>query len=517
MGFRKVHMLEIKDILLRISNKESVRRISTSLGIHRKTIKNYLDAAVRFGFNPDEKESITDDLLSKVKSAGSKSTGKIAPREAILMPLKDKIEAYLAQGLKGSKIITLLKREGIDVSIDAFYRFVRSSCSSYKSKKITVRLTESAPGDYLQADFGNLGKIINKVTGEITTVYALIVTLCYSRHMYVHICLKQDIVSVISGFEAAFGYFGAIPKIVIVDNLKPAVTKADRYSPVINKSFLEYSQARGFVVDPAPVSKPKAKAIIERMVPYVRDNFFKGETFLNIEDCSQRATAWCSTVAGMRVHGTTRKVPIIVFEEIERQTLSPYSYDRYDIAIWAICKVHPDHHIRFKNSLYSIPTKYIGKTVDVRGDSCLVKIFYAGSLVKIHKTCPPGNRSTDFDDYPKELAPYTLSNPSYQIKKGYEKGKVIGAFIEEMLTGPYPWHRLRSAQKILRLADKYGVERLSAALLKAKHYQINEMRRIENILKNNTASIEAVEETACIPKDNCKFLREASSFNHYKI
>ena len=73
MGFRKVHMLEIKDILLRISNKESTRKISTSLGIHRKTIKNYLDAAVRFGFNPDEKESITDDLLSKVKSAVSKS------------------------------------------------------------------------------------------------------------------------------------------------------------------------------------------------------------------------------------------------------------------------------------------------------------------------------------------------------------------------------------------------------------------------------------------------------------
>lgn len=212
MSFRKVHMLEIKDILLRISNKESIRKISTSLGIHRKTIKNYLDAAVRFGFNPGNKESITDELLSKVKSKASKSSVKIAPREAVLMPLKDKIEDYLSQGIKGSKIIILLKREGIDVSIDAFYHFVRSSCASYKSKKITVRLDQSSPGDYLQADFGKLGKIINKLTGEITTVYALIMTLCYSRHMYVHICLKQDIVSVICGFEAAFGYFGAIPK-----------------------------------------------------------------------------------------------------------------------------------------------------------------------------------------------------------------------------------------------------------------------------------------------------------------
>jgi hypothetical protein len=516
MGFRKVHMLEIKEILLRAANKESIRKISQSLGIHRKTIKNYLDTADRFGFDKDKKESITDDLLSKVKSQVLRSACKTAPRDDILMPLQDKIEAWLSQGLKGSKIICLLKREGIDVSIDSFYRFVRARCKSYVNKKITVRLSESAPGIYTQADFGKLGRIINEVTGEVFTVYALIITLCYSRHMYVHVCLKQDIVSVISGFEAAFAYFGAIPKIVIVDNLKPAVTKADRYSPVINKSFLEYSQTRGFVVDPAPISKPKAKAIVERMVPYVRNNFFCGEDFISVLDCSQRAVDWCSSVANTRVHGTTKKVPSLVFEEIEKQTLSPYPYDRYDIVTWATAKVHPDHHIRFKNSLYSIPTKYIGKTVEVRGDSCLVKVFYLGSLVKIHKTSLPGGRSTDFDDYPKELTPYTIGNPSYQIKKGYEIGTAVGDFIKEMLSGPYPWHRLRSAQKILRLAEKYGPEKLSAALLKARHYGINEMRRIENILKNNVTSIEETKEKVVMPKDNCKFLREPQSFNHYK-
>ena len=76
------------------------------------------------------------------------------------------------------------------------------------------------------------------------------------------------------------------------------------------------------------------------MVGYVRDNFFKGEKFIDINDCNTRATDWCTNTAGTRVHGTTGKVPIIVFEETEKDKLIAYACDRYDIAIWAVCKVH---------------------------------------------------------------------------------------------------------------------------------------------------------------------------------
>ena len=68
---------------------------------------------------------------------------------------------------------------------------------------------------------------------------------------------------------------------------------------------------RGFTVDPANIGHAKGKAIIERMVPYVRDNFFRGEKFIDIDDCNNRAVAWCTNTAGTRIHGTTLKVPII--------------------------------------------------------------------------------------------------------------------------------------------------------------------------------------------------------------
>jgi len=63
-----------------------------------------------------------------------------------------------------------------------------------------------------------------------------------------------------------------------------------------------------------------------------------------------------------KVHWTTQKIPAQVFEGVENQTLMPYSGERYDTPYWAVCKVHTDHHIRFKNSLYSLPTKYISSS-----------------------------------------------------------------------------------------------------------------------------------------------------------
>jgi len=519
MAYREVNMIEIKEILLRITSKSSIRNISDCLGIHRETIKNYISLAKKFGFDAykDSKDMLTDELICNIKSLANVSKDKyLIPRNELLLPHKKTIEKYLKSGIKGSKIIILLARSGIVVTKPSFYRFLRNSCESYNKKNITVRLPETEPGIYCQADFGRLGNIWDKTTSKLRVAWALVITLCYSRHMFIYVTFKQDMTAVIAGFEGAWAYFGGVTQLVIVDNLKVVVDKSDRCDPKINKTFLEYAQYRGFTLDPCNAGHARGKPIIERNVPYVRDNFFKGETFLDINDCQERATAWCTNTAGVRIHGTTGCVPIVVFEGAEKDKLIAYPYDRYDIAIWAICKVHPDHHIRFKNSLYSLPTKYIGKSVEVRGDSALVKIYFAGTLIKVHKSVGPGKRSTDFEDYPSELTPYTLRNPKYQIRQGHTKSEVIGAFIEEMLTGPYPWHRLRSAQKILRLSDKYGAQRMDAALKKAKYYEINDMRRIENILKNNVENIRGEKEIRAKSTVQLRFIREGYSFNHYK-
>jgi hypothetical protein len=519
MAYRKVSMIEIKEILTRIVKGQSKRKIRKDLSVHNLTINRYIKEAKCLGIDPENCDisQITDNLCSAIARNTTTVPKQTAyPRDIILLPVKDRIEAYLKDGVTKAKTRRLLARDGIKISESSFGRFVKANLA-HLNKNITVRLPESQPGQYAQADFGRLGKLYDKATKRVRMAWAFIVTLAYSRLMYVHITFKLDSRAVIEGLEAAWDYFGGIAKILIVDNMAPVVDKADRYNPRINKTFLEYAQARGFIVDPTNSGHARGKPIIENNVAYVKKNFFAGETFISLEDCQERAIDWCSNIAGLRIHGTTRQKPLDLFEDSEKEKLAAYDQKRYDTPYFASPTVHTDHHISFKKSLYSLPTKYIGKTVDVRGDSALVRIYFKEELVKTHPRMPQGKRSTDFNDYPAELTPYTLRNADYQISQGTKRHPAIGEYISFLLSGTYPWHRLRSAQGLLRIADKYGHQRTASACTKAFAYGIYDVRRIERMLKNGVeADMPKGDEVATLFDEVPRFAREGSYFKNYK-
>jgi len=106
-------------------------------------------------------------------------------------------------------------------------------------------------------------------------------------------------------------------------------------------------------------------------------------------------------------------VPLEVFEAEEKARLIPLQSERFETPTWAQCKVHPDHHIHFGQALYSVPTRWIGCRVEVRGDRSLVRIYAHGELIKTHERKPPGGRSTDYADYPEGRAPYARRWPDY--------------------------------------------------------------------------------------------------------
>src|SRR5207247_762912 len=175
--------------------------------------------------------------------------------------------------------------------------------------------------------------------------------------------LRQGLPPGLDGLEAAWAFFGGVVRRLVVDNFKPAVTRADRYTPTLDRVFLEYAQYRGFVVDPAVPRHATGKPKVERGIPYVREDFFRGEVYRDLDDMQARAVRWCRDLAGTRIHGTTRRAPRVVFETEEQPTLLPLGPEPFDRPTWAQCTVHPDHHIQFQRALYSVPTHYIGAAV----------------------------------------------------------------------------------------------------------------------------------------------------------
>ncbi len=518
MAHKEYGVTDILDILRRAQAGDSLRRIARTTGMDRKTVRNYLHLATAHGFEKAIPEEQLPEIAASVfreVHGGAKSPaqpGAWAP----LVPHRNLLTGWLeTDGLTLTKVHIKLGRMGVDVSYSTLYRYARETLG-FGSPKVTVRMADTEPGEVAQVDFGRMGLVFDPETSKNRVLHALVATLVFSRHQYVYLTHRQDLDALIAGLEEAWEFFGGVTKRLIIDNMKAAVIKADRFEPVFNRTFQEYSQHRGFIIDPAVARHPQGKATVENQVKYVRENFFKGEAFTDRNHAQREAEQWCRTTAGLRLHGTTRKRPLLVFEQQEQAALLPLSGERFDVPVWAVCKVHPDHHIRFKNALYSLPTRYVGKQVEVKGTRSLVRIYHQNQLLKTHPKTVPGKRCTDFDDYPKEKSAYALRDVDFYIRKAQGYGEKQGEFMTELLSGDVPWIYIRQAQQLLRLGDKYGSSRVEAACARALAFGLMNVRRVERIIKQSLEqpSLPLTSTNRVASLEPARFARDASYFNH---
>ena len=172
---------------------------------------------------------------------------------------------------------------------------------------------------------------------------------------------------------------------------------------------------------------------MERSVQYARERFFNGEEFQDLADVRDQAQRWCRDVAGLWIHGTTYRKPLVVFQNEERQALLPWDGEPYEMADWREAKVHQDHHIQCLQSPYSVPSTLCprGQKVEVRVDSKPVRIYHWGQLIKTHVRQPRGGRATNLADHPAELSAYTTRAPD-RIKAN---AKELGSSWLSSLTG----------------------------------------------------------------------------------
>lgn len=519
MAYREYGMWEILDVLRRIHRGEKRKAIEAATGRTRKTIRRYLRTAEKLGWSAAEQEP-TEELASKVwqKLRPGPAPG-FAVVDELLGPHREDIRRWLSDrpgepALTLVKVHELLSRRWVSVSYSSLHRFAMRECG-FGGQASTVRMADVAAGELAEVDFGRLGLIYDPKAERRRVCHALIVTLVHSRHQYVHLTHSQKLPDLIEGLENAWAFFGGVTARVVIDNLKAAVCKADRYEPIFQRTFEEYASYRGFVIDAAIAGHAQDKPHVERAVPYVRGNFFRGEQWLNLAHAQREAIGWCLGKAGTRKHGTTQKQPLVVFEEAEKAALRPLAGPRFDTPRWAACKVHPDHHIRFGKALYSVPHEYRRKNVklDVRGDRSLVRIYFQGELIKTHPTQPSGGRSTDHSDYPQEKTPYTMRDPNRMIAEGRRYGSEIGRFLEQLLAGTFPWAKLRQAQKLMRLVQKYGAERVNAACGRALSFELINVHRVEGILKKFLeASATHRQDSGQLVLFPSRFLRPAGSF-----
>jgi len=489
MPFRELTMIDVKELLRRWSAGQGDRRIGREAGADRKTVARYTDAARKLGLQRGDE--LTDEEVHQVAQC-VQSRPVLSPSEgwSDVAQHRARIESWLAgdadtRPLRLTKIHTLLARDhGLRASYDTLWRYAQQELG-WRKKPATVRVDDPPPGQEAQIDFGKMGLLLDAETGRRRALWALIVTLSFSRYQFVWPTFRQTTEAVCEGLDRAWMFFGAMPVSIIPDNTKAMILEPDALSATLVAAFLDYVQARGLFVDPARVRTPKDKPRVENQVAYVRESWFDGETFTGVDDARRSAEHWCREIAGTRVHGTTRRVPREVFESIEKATMKPPPDAVFDVPLWIDkAKVHPDHHIQVARALYSVPSAYLRKHVRVRADRVAVKIYFGTELIKMHERQPPGGRSTDPADYPKEKTVYALRDVATLLARAKDKGHHVGVYAERLLGGPLPWTRMRQAYALLSLCEKYGDGRVEAICQSALAFDVVSVTRIAKMLKS---------------------------------
>ena len=268
MSYREVAMWEVLNVLRRIGRGESKSAVARTTGHDRKTIGRYVAVALELGWQPGRDEP-TETLAAAVAARHSPGRDRgPGEAEALLLPHRERIKKWLKpeerelgqkRGLRLTKVHTLLARQGIVVPYSSLHRFAVNHCGFGERQRLTVRMAESAPGEVAEVDFGRLGLVPYPPSGGRRVLWALVVVLVFSRHQFVFVTHEQTIPRLIGGLEDAWTFLGGVSRRVVVDNLKAAVTKADRYDPAFERTFEEYAAHRGFTIDPAPPRMPTGK------------------------------------------------------------------------------------------------------------------------------------------------------------------------------------------------------------------------------------------------------------------
>jgi len=456
MAFREVDVIEVREVLRWWLDGAGLRTIAERAGVDRKTARRYVEAAQAAGLTREAGQAaLCDELLGAVIAAvrPARPNGHGTAWD-LLAARKDDITKWVKDGLTIVKIEVLLTRSGTTVPYRTLHRFASEECG-FRARGTSMRVLDGDPGVECQIDFAQMGFITDADTGRRRKVHALIFTAVLSRHMFVHLSYSQTLTEVIAGCEAAWAFFDGVFKVLIPDNLKPVVTDADPVNPRLSTGWLDYAQHAGFATDPARVRSPQDKPKVERVVQYVRGNFFAGESFDSLHTAQAAATEWCTKTAGMRIHGTINARPLEVFNELERAALLPVP-PAYDVPLLRAVKVHRDFHIEIGKALYSVPGDYIGAQLDARADSQLVKLFHRGQLIKTHPRQPAGGRRTDPADLPEERVGYAMRDLDRLKATATRHGENIGIYTHRLLDDPLPWTRMRAVYRLLGLVRRYG-------------------------------------------------------------
>lgn len=488
----------------------SQRRIAEELGINRETVARYLRLAP-----PDPKPAIApigsqqadDDPEPAIAPIGSAerddaSDPAVAPtasgtfppprgsgRLSGCEPWRELITAKATQGLSAQRIYQdLVTDHGYSGSYYTIRRFVHRLEQAHD---LPFRRIECDPGDEAQVDFGTGAPLVGP-DGKRKKTHVLRVVLSHSRKGYSEAVSRQTTDDFLRCLEGAFRHFGGVPRRIVLDNLKAAVTKADWFDPELNPKARSFAEHYGTAFLPTRPYTPRHKGKVERGVDYVQENALRGRTFTGLEEQNRFLRDWELTVADTRVHGTTHRHVGKHFAEVERPALLPLPPEPFPSFREARRTVHRDGHVEVERAYYSVPPEYLARQVWVRWDARLVRIFNDRlEQLEIHPRQEPGRFSTRSAHIASEKISGIERGAAWQLARVRRLGPQSTRWAEGVVAARGV-EAVRVLMGLLSLAERHPVAAIERACGIASDYGAYRLRTLRNLIDRDAPKQETM-------------------------
>lgn len=484
---KKLDPMDLKQIIRLHLEGLSNRGISKTLGIGRNAINNYMQLFTSCDMTFDALLELNDPDFKELFS--SKTTIN-NDRYNQLMQYFEKVN--YAKNHPGFTFLYHYQQYKSQVENPYSYtQFMEHYNRKHSKLKGSMKLEHQA-GHEVMIDFaGKHLYITDKETGELIGVEVFVAILPFSHYTYVEACMSQKREDLLSCIGNTLQYYGGVPKAIVSDNLKSAVTRASKYEPQINKSLKDFAHHYACALNPARAYSPQDKALVENAVNLayqriyypLRDMVFFSLSELNKE--IRRLLEAYNDLLFQRKESSRREL----FQSIEKSTLKVLPLAAYEMKEYRRAKVQKMGYVYFSpdKNYYSVPYRFIGKQTQIHYTNSWVEVYYNSERIAIHRReRARGVYITIKKHLSSTHQAYKDWSPEYFKTLAKKHGEAVMMFVEGLIhQSDYPEIAYKRAIGVIQLHREYGSERLNNACQRALYGNALKYYTVKNILKNN--------------------------------
>jgi len=488
----------------------SLRRIEQATGVRRETASAYLKAAGISVRQPGWVRAkpaieVTTDSAPPTSDNTAVNQAKVAkpaigvttdsgltrslskPQSAAQTlsncePYREFIQESLGRGRNAMAIWQdLVTDYGFPHSYQSVKRFVNKLCPPELKPARAVIITE--PGEEAQVDYGTGPWVRDPQSGKYRRTRLFVMTLGYSRKCVRLLTFRSSSRIWAELHEKAFRRLGGSVRVIVLDNLREGVLKADIHDPTLNPLYRDVLAHYSAVALPCRIKDPDRKGKVEAGVGHAQKTPLKGQRFESLEIAQAYLDRWETNWADTRIHGTTKRQVAAMFAE-ERPHLLPLPLEPFRFYEYGHRVVNLDGCVEVAAAYYSAPPGWIGRRVPVQWDGLYVRLLHpqTGQLLREHLRQKRGWYRIQDEDRSPRTPSSTLQLLERATRAGAHIGKLCHSIYQRQ--GQMGVRRILG---VLSLAKRFGPVRVEAACTEALALGVHEYHFVKRYLERQPA------------------------------